>query len=114
MKLKTKHLFKLISISNKIGFTKELKVLISGFSTKGLTEAEVEARGAEITADLLVKLIANIGEVEQELYELLAELTGTTPEAIEDQDINTTLAQVRELISSAEFTSFLSQPEPTE
>lgn len=109
MKLKTKHLFKVLAISNKVGFTKELKVLLTGFDVKNLSKKEIEDKQRDITGDLLISVLEGLDKVEVEVYELIADIAGKKAEEIEDQSINETFGQLKEIFTNKELTDFLSQ-----
>lgn len=115
VQLKTKHFFRLLLILNKVGFTKQAKVLFTGVNLnkaelKGLSDEEkkekLEQTQRAITADLMVMVLENLDKAEKEVYGLLADLFGKTVEEIEEQKLGETIGQINAVFTSTDFADF--------
>lgn len=94
-------LFPLIHIIGKLDITDDFVELLSGqekIEIAGLAEMTpeerkaalepiIEARGVKIMARLLKKIMLNLTNVKDELNAFLAELSGSTPQAISELGI---------------------------
>lgn len=104
-KLKDRDLFPLLKILRKIG----LKEFKSAFNQDGDEEEErktLESIGTEVILDIAEKLIDRIGVVEDELYNLYADISGIPAEEIKEMEFGTLPLMIFDSFSEAMNTSF--------
>lgn len=104
-KLKDSDLFPLLKILRKIG----LKEFKSAFNQDGDEEEErktLESIGTEVILDIAEKLIDRIGVVEDELYNLYADISGIPAEEIKEMEFGTLPLMIFDSFSEAMNTSF--------
>lgn len=104
-KLKDRDLFPLLKIFRKIG----LKEFKSAFNQDGDEEEErktLESIGTEVILDIAEKLIDRIGVVEDELYNLYADISGIPAEEIKEMEFGTLPLMIFDSFSEAMNTSF--------
>lgn len=99
--LKTKHIFKVLEISKKVGLTEDLSGLVSQ------NGADAESFGGQIVG----KLLENIDKAEVEIFELLADVFGKTVAEVEDQPIRETFSMIKLIFASEGILDFFSEPE---
>ena len=103
---KTKHLFKILRIVNKTNIANSFKDLWMNIDS-GDKKEDIEKAQEAIGIELGILLIESLEEVEHELYDLLADLEGKTPEEIENQDVDETIDAIMSIAKSDTVKSFL-------
>lgn len=104
--LKTKDLFSFTRIIKKMNMKSEIKELVQDVT--GKTDEEKKAAEQELKIDLILMFVENIGNAEQEIYKLLADLSDKKPQEIEEQSPKDTFEMVNELFNEEGFGDFLS------
>lgn len=108
MTIKTKHLFKILTIVNKTNTLNEIKNLfIEANITSKTTKEDVKDKQMKLGIELLEIIIRSIGEVEFEIYDLLADLKGVEPEDISEQPVDETVNDIKKIIESEVVKDFL-------
>jgi hypothetical protein len=105
-KLKTSDIFALTRIVKKMNIKKEIAEVakdVSGFTADEKVKAE-----ATMQTSIILIFVENLGSAETEIYKLLADVTGTTAEDIENMDIDLLIPMIKELFSQEGIGSFLS------
>lgn len=114
-------LFPLIHIIGKLDITDDFVELLSGqerIEIAGLAEMTdeerkaalepiIEARGVKIMARLLKKIMLNLSLVKDELNAFLAELSGSTPQAISELGIVDKTELIKAFFKKPELLGFL-------
>jgi phosphopentomutase len=105
--IKTRHIFMLSKLLDKIGMDEDLKNVLAGASGK--------ASESEIGTQIILSLGKKIHKAQKEIVDLLADVTGKTAEQIEDLPVKETMELVRKMLSEEGVLDFLhSQLEDTQ
>lgn len=75
---------------------------------KAKQEAEAEKRGMEVMANLLQKVLVNIGTIKKDINSLLADLTGQTVKDIQNLGLKEYTALVMAFFKKPELADFFS------
>lgn len=110
-KLRTTDIFPMSKIISKIGFkeiknafnTPEIAKLVKNGKSKDDVVAQV---GAIITLDIASIILENLNKVEDDIYSLLAGLSGMTEEEISTQEPYLTAQMIVDLVNKKEFMDF--------
>lgn len=105
-KLITKDIFTLSRIIKKMNIKKEIAEVakdVTGFSAEEKVKAE-----ATMQTSLVLIFIENLGSAEQEIYSLLADVTGSTEKEIEGMDLSLLIPLIKELFNQEGIGSFFS------
>lgn len=106
--IKTKHLFKILSIVNKTNTLDEIKNLfIEANITSKTTKEDVKDKQMKLGIELLGIIVRSLGEVEFEIYDLLADLKDVEPEDISEQPVDETVNDIKKIIESEVVKDFL-------
>jgi len=124
--LKGDDLFTLLSIVGKLDIKDEFMKMFEDNSNAGKVvpmdkqkkeptkaekakqEAEAEKRGMEVMANLLQKVLANIGTIKKDINSLLADLTGQTVKDIQNLGLKEYTALVIAFFKKPELADFFS------
>lgn len=98
--VKTKHIFQLSRIIDKMGLKEDLKMIVSNKKKKVDSEA--------LGYDILMALASKIHLAEKDTMDLLADVSGKTSKAIEDQSPKETFEMIKTLLSEEGVLDFLS------
>lgn len=99
VKLSTKNMFKVVKIIDKTEIFEEIGELYSSMAD----ESNQESLGFAITR----AIIKALDKAENELYELIADIEGKTPEEIEEQDFVDTIETIESIIMSEKVQGFI-------
>ena len=102
----TSDLFTLSRILKKMGVRNAVASLAK--DTSGMSKDEKAAAEQNLSVQIPLIFIENMGNAEKECYKFLASLTGKTPDEIEHPPAGNTLDMVNELFAQEGFGSFLS------
>lgn len=110
-KLRTTDIFPMSKIISKIGFkeiknafnTPEIAKLVKNGKSKDDVVAQV---GAIITLDIASIILENLNKVEDDIYSLLAGLSGMTEQDISTQEPYLTAQMIVDLVNKKEFMDF--------
>lgn len=105
-KLKSKDLFTIMRFLRKIGVEQIIEEFTSNTEAKG--EEETVERGASIISKIANLIFDNLDTLETEINILLADLTGTDQETIENIGLLEYSKLINDLIQSEDIKSFLS------
>lgn len=103
--LKTSDLFSLSRILKKMDIKNELKKLVTNITG---TPKERKKAEKELEIDMIMLFVENISNAEQDTYKFLSDLSGKTPQEIENQAPKETITMIKELFSKEGFNDFLS------
>lgn len=108
-------MFPMFNILSKIGI-KEFKHCFESDEVKGIIakmssgeakgKNDVVALGLSVGLDIASVLMANIGKCKDDLYQLLASLSGKTAKEIARLPMNTFLEMIMDVVRKEEFTDF--------
>ncbi len=102
-KLKARDIFKFSKILKKLNDKNSLQNIIKTANEKNLEEKDrVELYGTEIVC----LLIENLDEVEEDIYEFLADLVGMTPEAFSNLDLSDLIEIIRKIAQENNLSAF--------
>jgi|GEM_PF-1990403 len=102
--IKTKHLFKLSAMVDKMGLDEELKLLL-GKDKKKMSNQD-------LGQTIIMAIVKKMHRAEKETIELLASVTGKTKKEIEDLPIKDLIELFNSILSEDGVLDFLSkQPE---
>lgn len=101
--LKDKDLYAVLSIISKIFPGDKLKEIFEMFTADGVTAEEI---GAHIAANLGMELIRNIVTAHDEIYALLADVSGIPAEQIDEMPFGTGPMMIYDIVSSARNADF--------
>jgi len=104
--LQTKDLFTLSKIVKKMNIKNEVKSLAKDVT--GKSKREKEQAENEMKADLFMLFVENISNAEQEIYKLLADLSGKSVTDIQSLEITELIKMLKDLFNQGELKSFLS------
>ena len=102
-KLKARDLFKFSKILKKLNNKNSLQNIIKTANEKNLEEQDkVELYGTEI----LCFLIENLDEIEEDVYEFLADIAGMTPEGFSNLDLGDLVEIIRKIGQENNLSAF--------
>jgi len=102
--IKTKHLFKLSAMVDKMELDEELKLLL-GKEKKAMSDQELGQR-------MIMAIVKKMHRAQKETVDLLASVTGKTKAQIEDLPITDLIELFKTILSEEGVLDFLSkQPE---
>ena len=102
-KLKARDIFKFSKILKKLNNKNSLQNIIKTANEKNLEEQDkVELYGTEI----LCFLIENLDEIEEDVYEFLADIAGMTPEAFSNLDLGDLVEIIRKIGQENNLSAF--------
>lgn len=106
-KLKTADLFSLSRIIKKMDIRDEIKGLARDIT--GLSGEEKKEVGEELSINLSLLFMENVGNAEKEIYKLFASLVDKTVEEIEEMELDKFFELIQELFNQEGFENFLSK-----
>ena len=107
MELKTKHAFKLLVIVKKANMIDTLKGIMKSNSLIQNEDEKIRQQKAnELGLEFIMELIEKLPLIEKDLYELLGEVKGKTPVEIQEQSLNETIDDIKEIFSDSQINSF--------
>lgn len=98
--IKTKHIFQLSRIVDKMQVKEEMQDIFEGSGKKKISE---QALGVKITMALITKMHL----AETETISLLAEMSGKTKESIQNQAFKETFEMIKAMLSEEGVLDFL-------
>lgn len=101
--LKDKDLYTVLAILDKIFPGDKLKEAFEMFTADGVTAEEI---GAHIAANLGMELIRNIVTAHDEIYALLADVSGIPADQIDEMPFGTGPMMIYDIVSSARNADF--------
>lgn len=109
--LQTKDLFKVLAIVRKTGVLSQLKetILKGNKIEAGLSDAEIARRQEDLGFNIVILIVENLDKAEDEIYELLANLSGKTSLEIQEQDPMETLEVLKEIMDNGAVKTFLAK-----
>lgn len=99
--LKAPDVLKVTTIISKLGW-REIKNCFKGEDLQKLIQAgetNTEVIGMAVIIDLIGIILENLEKCDQELYQLLADLSGKTPEEIKDLDADVFVELIIDVIT---------------
>lgn len=111
MTIKTKHLFKILTIIKKTGVLDKIKDFYSQVNNQSKGEKpkeDLKSLQTELGIDIMVAIVGGLDGAENDIYELLADIDGKEVRDIQEQDPNLTIEAIKEIVGSDVFKSFLS------
>lgn len=107
VKVTTKNLMSILKIVNRTDILEDVVGIQSEMSAKGLSEEELVAKQEAAGFAMFDILFKAIEHAEEDLYELIADIDGKTPEEVEAQDAELTLDTLESLVNSKLVQRFL-------
>lgn len=112
--LEADDLFIVINIINKIGIkefkacfeSEEVKSAVLNMAKKTDDSADVVSIGVSVAFDIATILLANIGKCKNDIYALLAHLSGMKEKEIAKLPVKTFTSMVVDLVQKEEFADF--------
>lgn len=101
-RLKDKDLWPVLDIISKV-FPDDLAPIFAQIATGNKT---LNQAGAEIVMKLVVAVLKNMGKVHDEVYALLADVSGLTAEEIQDMEFGTTPMMLWDIVNNEKNASF--------
>lgn len=103
-RLKDKDLFPILDILAKV-LPDDLTVLLASAARKG---KKLDDIGAAVTLKLITAVCKNINKVHDEVYELLADVSGIPAKEIEDMEFGTTPMMIWDIVKNEKNAGFFS------
>lgn len=100
--LKTKDLFTLSEIVDKMGLDGDIQTILAARKNKDVTENEIGEK-------LIFAIIKKLHMAKKEITQLLANVSDKSIKDIEDLPVKETIALIKELLTEEGVLSFLSQ-----
>ena len=101
-RLKDKDMWPVLNIIGQV-FPGDLSSVFAQLMTGGKTIDQV---GAEVVVKLVVSVIRNMGTVHDDVYALLADVSGLTPEEIQDMEFGTSPMMIWDIVKNEKNASF--------
>lgn len=101
-RLKDKDLWPVLEIIGKV-FPNDLSNIFAQIMTGGKTIDQV---GAEVVMKLVVSVIKNMGSVHDEVYALLADVSGIPAKEIEEMEFGTTPMMIWDIVKNEKNAGF--------
>lgn len=101
-RLKDKDLWPVLDIIGQV-FPGDLSTVFAQIMTG---DKNVEQLGAEVVMKLVVSVIRNMNKVQDEVYALLSDVSGLTPEEIQDMEFGTTPLMIWDIVKNEKNASF--------
>lgn len=101
-RLKDKELYPILNIISTV-FPDDLANVISQVMTKEKKIAEV---GAVAIVRIIVSILKNMSKVQEDVYQLLSDVSGMTVEEIENAEFGTTPMMIWDIVSNEKNASF--------
>ena len=101
-RLKDKDLWPVLDIIGQV-FPGDLSTVFAQIMTG---DKNVEQLGAEVVMKLVVSVIRNMNKVQDEVYALLSDVSGLTPEEIQDMEFGTTPLMIWDIVKNEKDASF--------
>ena len=103
-RLKDKDLFPILDILAKV-LPEDLTALIAGAAKK---DKKLDDIGAAVTLKLITAVCRNINKVHDEVYELLADVSGIPAKEIEEMEFGTTPMMIWDIVKNEKNAGFFS------
>ena len=101
-RLKDKDLWPVLDIIGQV-FPGDLSTVFAQIMTG---DKNVEQLGAEVVMKLVVAVIRNMNKVQDDVYALLSDVSGLTPEEIQDMEFGTTPLMIWDIVKNEKNASF--------
>lgn len=101
-RLKDKDLWPVLDIIGQV-FPGDLSTVFAQIMTG---DKNVEQLGAEVVMKLVVSVIRNMNKVQDDVYALLSDVSGLTPEEIQDMEFGTTPLMIWDIVKNEKNASF--------
>ncbi|MBO7251407.1 MAG: hypothetical protein J6V25_02150 [Oscillospiraceae bacterium] len=101
-RLKDKDLWPVLDIIGQV-FPGDLSTVFAQIMTG---DKNVEQLGAEVVMKLVVSVIRNMNKVQDDVYALLSDVSGMTPEEIQEMEFGTTPLMIWDIVKNEKNASF--------
>lgn len=101
-RLKDKDLWPVLDIIGQV-FPGDLSTVFAKIMTG---DKNIEQVGAEVVMKLVVAVIRNMNKVQDDVYALLSDVSGLTPEEIQDMEFGTTPLMIWDIVKNEKNASF--------
>jgi len=101
-RLKDKDLWPVLDIIGQV-FPGDLSTVFAQIMTG---DKNVEQLGAEVVMKLVMSVIRNMNKVQDDVYALLSDVSGMTPEEIQDMEFGTTPLMIWDIVKNEKNASF--------
>lgn len=101
-RLKDKDLWPVLDIIGQV-FPGDLSTVFAQIMTG---DRNIEQVGAEVVMKLVVAVIRNMNKVQDDVYALLSDVSGLTPEEIQDMEFGTTPLMIWDIVKNEKNASF--------
>lgn len=101
-RLKDKDLWPVLDIIGQV-FPGDLSTVFAQIMTG---DKNVEQLGAEVVMKLVMSVIRNMNKVQDDVYALLSDVSGLTPEEIQDMEFGTTPLMIWDIVKNEKNASF--------
>ena len=101
-RLKDKDLWPVLDIIGQV-FPGDLSTVFAQIMTG---DRNIEQVGAEVVMKLVVAVIRNMNKVQDDVYALLSDVSGLTPEEIQDMEFGTTPLMIWDIVKNEKNAGF--------
>lgn len=101
-RLKDKDLWPVLDIIGQV-FPGDLSTVFAQIMTG---DKNVEQLGAEVVMKLVMSVIRNMNKVQDDVYALLSDVSGMTPEEIQEMEFGTTPLMIWDIVKNEKNASF--------
>ena len=101
-RLKDKDLWPVLDIIGQV-FPGDLSTVFAQIMTG---DKNIEQVGAEVVMKLVMSVIRNMNKVQDDVYALLSDVSGMTPEEIQDMEFGTTPLMIWDIVRDEKNASF--------
>lgn len=101
-RLKDKDLWPVLDIIGQV-FPGDLSTVFAQIMTG---DKNIEQVGAEVVMKLVMSVIRNMNKVQDDVYALLSDVSGMTPEEIQDMEFGTTPLMIWDIVRNEKNASF--------
>lgn len=101
-RLKDKDLWPVLDIIGQV-FPGDLSTVFAQIMTG---DKNIEQVGAEVVMKLVMSVIRNMNKVQDDVYALLSDVSGLTPEEIQDMEFGTTPLMIWDIVKNEKNASF--------